>query len=595
MDFRLNPFSLLLFFSFLLNIGFFFMIYYGEKRFNGYSSFLATLLINTLYCLFYGLELAQTDLESALFFLTIQHLFLPMSVPFVFLFSVNYTGILRKFIKGLKPVLFAFPITTILIAQSNSYHSLMYENPNLNEGSFFYFLSFKPGFWYEVNEVFELFFLFLTIVIFLKAGISNKGIFRKQMLLIAFAIFFPILTLSLPFFDITPHGLDLVPYGLTGTILIIYIAFYYTDLFNLVPQARASILDQMEDAFLIVDNNLRILDSNKAFHRTFSDSSVQIGNRLESDHFDWIPENDFRKMASSKTTINKSYSFHSTLWFNVKSIPFYDNNNTKMIGKIFIFSNVTEDKLKEEQIHNQNETLKKINAEKDLLFSIISHDLRSPLSGVVGLSGLIQEELDEAEKGSVVDMEELRDSFKSFHKTTDTLFQLVNNLLEWSRLHVNQNEPNKQKENLVDIIREVLDLYKSILKNKGILMELQLPEFLPAHCNREMIATVFRNLINNAIKFTPGGNKIRIEHLIESDHILVSIIDSGIGIPKESIPNLFEVTSQLRRKGTDGEPTSGLGLPLVYELLKRNEAEVEVFSEEGKGSRFVLKFPAINP
>lgn len=548
--------------------------------------------INSLYSLFYGMELSQTELRYALFFIRVQHIFLPFSVTFVLLFSIEFTGYFKKFFHQLLPILFIVPIITLFVGQTNDYHQLMYSNPTFNQGEFYAYTTFEVGFWYEIQEIYDIVFLFASISMFLYGSFFTHGLFRKQHILLSLALLMPLLALLLPILNIVPYGLDTVPYSLTITIAIIYISFYRTQLFNLIPQARAYILDQLQEAILVIDKDTKIIDFNHAWIQNFSKEIPTLGEPLTRDSLYFLDSDSANIILKNENSLNLKFTREiegMQSWFFLTATKFWNKTNTYQLGTIIKIQDVTEMSRANARIQQQNENLRKINAEKDLLFSVIAHDLRSPLSGLVGFSELLEEELD------TMDIDEVKQSLTSFHSTSRNLYDLVNNLLEWSKFQIDNQSLDLKEFSIKKSIENSIHIYRDILDKKNIQVDFEADASLNIICDENHLSSIIRNIFYNAIKFSPTKSRIAISAKTDTQNqeVCILIEDFGIGIPESMLPKLFDFSEKTGRPGTNNEPTSGLGLPLVKEFLTKMGGRIEVESEVGRGSRFSIYLPIV--
>jgi len=238
------------------------------------------------------------------------------------------------------------------------------------------------------------------------------------------------------------------------------------------------------------------------------------------------------------------------------------------------------------EIQSKNELLKDLNSTKDKLFSIISHDLRSPFNAILGFQDLLlnsYSEFSDADRLSMI---------RQVHTTTNQTYYLVENLLNWARIQTNNIQPHPIRINLGKVILEKFDLYRDIAEAKGISFNHQLTDELFAFADNNLLETTLRNLINNAIKFTPSGGFILVKARKELNVITISVSDSGIGMTQEQIETLFNLEKTQSKDGTNGEKGSGLGLILCKEFVEKNNGFITVESQVGKGSTFSFTLPA---
>lgn len=254
----------------------------------------------------------------------------------------------------------------------------------------------------------------------------------------------------------------------------------------------------------------------------------------------------------------------------------------KVYGSI---QDITQQKRAEEEIRHQNEELQNINAEKDKFFSIIAHDLRSPFSGFLGLTEVIAEGLPSL---SVAEIQEIAVRMK---KSASNLFSLLNNLLEWSQMKQGTISFNPEVIELAKETYESIEPLKESAENKEIEINIDISDGIRVFADVHMVQTVIRNLISNAVKFTPKGGRVSLSAKTTNNSVEISIQDSGIGMSQSIVNNLFRIDVQSKRKGTEGELSSGLGLLLCNEFIKRHGCHIWAQSDEGKGSTFYFTLP----
>jgi len=250
------------------------------------------------------------------------------------------------------------------------------------------------------------------------------------------------------------------------------------------------------------------------------------------------------------------------------------------------FVDITELKKAQEEIKLKNEELLKINNEKDKFFSIIAHDLRSPFNSFLGLTQVMAEELPSLTK------DEIRKFVVSMRKSATNLFRLLENLLEWSRIQQGLIPFKRDNIQILPIIHESIEMIIESAKIKEIKISYDIPNGLEIFADDNILQTIIRNLVSNAIKFTPKGGQVFISAKSLSDNsVEVSIKDTGIGIDKIMIDNLFRLDVNTSRKGTEGETSTGLGLIICKDFIEKHKGKLRIESEKGKGSTFYFTLP----
>ena len=239
-----------------------------------------------------------------------------------------------------------------------------------------------------------------------------------------------------------------------------------------------------------------------------------------------------------------------------------------------------------EQIELQKDELHHVNMTKDKIFSIIAHDLKSPFNALLGFSELL------LIKNEVFKAEERKELLEAIYETADRTLGLLNNLLIWSQVETGQIHFASQKIELNKIIEGTVALQKNVAAKKNIEINFEPQDNFMVYVDKDMIATVVRNLISNAIKFSHKGAFIRIAtKKVENNQIQVSISDNGIGIPNEKLESIFDSETTLSMKGTEGEKGTGLGLKLCKEFIEENNGQIRVESKAGEGSTFYFTVP----
>ena len=267
-------------------------------------------------------------------------------------------------------------------------------------------------------------------------------------------------------------------------------------------------------------------------------------------------------------------------WVSTIKLPLSDKDGN-IIGTFGISRDITKNKLAEEEIKLKNELLQIINSEKDKFFSILAHDLRGPLSAFVSATQIIAEEI------QTMGIEEIKEITLSMKTSATNIYSLLENLLEWSRLRRGVMDFIPEKINLKKKIEECIEILSESARKKGIEILISIPEVIDVLADSLMFDTVIRNLISNAIKFTPVGGKVTLTAGYIEDHIVeIKISDSGIGMTPELKDKLFLLNEKTSRKGTEGEPSTGLGLLLCKEFIEKHNGKIRVESEVGKGSTF---------
>jgi signal transduction histidine kinase len=232
--------------------------------------------------------------------------------------------------------------------------------------------------------------------------------------------------------------------------------------------------------------------------------------------------------------------------------------------------------------------LKELNATKDKFFSIISHDLRSPFTGLLGYSELLYNEY------SRISEETIKDYVSNIYSISKNTFELLENLLAWSQSQTGRIELNLKKINLKSYSDSIIQMINPIAQKKKILLINSIPEDIYCYADENMLQTIFRNLISNAIKFTYESGTIKISAKAQDNIAEVSISDTGTGMSEVIKNSLFKISETKSQPGTQSEKGTGLGLILCKEFVEKHGGKIWVESEEGKGTTFFFTIPGIS-
>jgi two-component system sensor histidine kinase/response regulator len=305
----------------------------------------------------------------------------------------------------------------------------------------------------------------------------------------------------------------------------------------------------------------------------FAYFSSELAEKYRKDDLNVISEG-IQKEFEEKYSIS-----NQERWTHIIKVPYRDAND-QIVGVLGIFEDITERKLREEEIILKNDLLQAMNAEKDKFFSIIAHDLRSPLSAFVAATQILTEEI------QTMDIEDIKKITLSMKSSAASIYTLLENLLEWSRLRRGGLDFIPEKLNLKGKVSDCIDVLSESARKKGIQINVSIPGDIEINADNHMIDTVVRNLVSNAIKFTRVGGKINVEAINRDQMVVVKVSDTGIGMTPELKSKLFLLSEKTNRPGTEGESSTGLGLLLCKEFIEKHGGKIWVDSEEGKGSIF---------
>lgn len=237
---------------------------------------------------------------------------------------------------------------------------------------------------------------------------------------------------------------------------------------------------------------------------------------------------------------------------------------------------------KNQMIMKQSESLNNLNKTKDKFFSIISHDLKGAIGGFLHQTEFLAEDF------SSLSPNDMHDLLKKMNQSSKQLYSLLENLLQWSRTQTGKIQPKKEKFNLNELVENTILIFKSHLKEKELSAQISISKDIYVFADFNMINTVFRNIVHNAIKFSNPNSTIYINSKLAGSEVQIAIKDEGVGMQRKDIEKLFDVGQSFSNPGTNRERGSGLGLIICKDFIELNGGKIWVKSNPDQGSEFIF-------
>ncbi|MDP6811592.1 MAG: PAS domain S-box protein [Alphaproteobacteria bacterium] len=258
----------------------------------------------------------------------------------------------------------------------------------------------------------------------------------------------------------------------------------------------------------------------------------------------------------------------------------------EIVGASGIGRDITEQKRAETSIADQRDELQRMNQQKNRLFSIIAHDLRTPFNSLLGFSEILASHSDNLER------KEVGDYARMVHESAQQAHELLENLLEWARLQMGRRTSEPRPLDVTAAINAALNLAGANAAQKEIALERGDIAVLTAFADPAMVETVLRNLVANAVKFTDAGGSVTVSAQRREKTIAITVSDTGIGIANDRLAGLFDMSTATSTIGTAGEKGTGLGLHLCKDLMELQGGDIEAESTPGQGSTFRVTLPS---
>jgi two-component system CheB/CheR fusion protein len=264
--------------------------------------------------------------------------------------------------------------------------------------------------------------------------------------------------------------------------------------------------------------------------------------------------------------------------------PLIDEEGERF-GFVKILRDITEQKKSEDAIKKNVTELEELNTHKDSVLAIVSHDLRSPLSGIIGTAAYLKSNFDKMEQFTVQEMLDL------LHKSAVDELKMLDYLVEWSRIKYATEIFSPTKIELIQYVKDVFDSLSDLAAVKTLNLHQEIEENTTVFADGKMLLSILQNIVSNAIKHSVKGGKISITAKRKEDKMIIEVKDTGIGMTNEIIKKLFTPQLSALALARKEDKGAGIGLLLVKGFLERNSGEIWVESVEGEGSSFYFTLP----
>ncbi|MGF1635649.1 MAG: histidine kinase N-terminal 7TM domain-containing protein [Cyclobacteriaceae bacterium] len=530
-----------------------------------------------IWAIAYAIELASTQLEQMLFWIKVEYIGITFMPATWITFVIRHTGNSAWLSVKNIVLIFIFPIIGLLLVWSNQYHHLHYTHVSVDSSGPFPLLAIVPGPWYMVHTAYFYFLLAWGLFLLIKQHKQSSVLFKKQNQIFIFGVIIPWIVNFIYLLGIRPHQhIDLTPYSFIATSLLISYGLLKYQFLDILPLARLKILEGIREGFMVLDTDMRIVEANYTMEKfVVGNSSNFVGKPIsEVFHRDYKFINLIGRQKNEKIELDLDTS-HGIKTFEVAISSIYDNNI--FCGTLLLFWDVTERKKAGENLKKVNEELQTLNQLKLRIFSIIAHDLRSPLANLVGLINF-------ADTGDIAGSD-IKKYLPSLSKNIGDTSLLLDDLFNWARSQMDGEKINMELVDLRVAANGILRMFESKILEKQIRLENELGYEVKVYADQSMLAFILRNLIANAIKFCREGDTISLTANQQGDDTLICIRDTGVGMDQNTLQKLFS-NEIISKTGTKKEKGTGLGLKLCKDFAQKNQGKIWAESEYGKGSSF---------
>ncbi|HSN60864.1 MAG TPA: PAS domain-containing sensor histidine kinase [Ferruginibacter sp.] len=367
-----------------------------------------------------------------------------------------------------------------------------------------------------------------------------------------------------------------------------------------IPTAEfySQIIDSLQDySIFTLDNDLMINSWSSGSQKIFGyDPEEIIGKHFENiftaeDKISEIPKKETNTaIKEGRATDNRWHICKDNSLFYAHGLVFpLTGIDGEMLGFVKILRDITERKKSEDAISKYVAELEELNKHKETVLALLSHDLRSPLSVIIGTAGYLKSNFEQMEETLVKQMLDL------LHKSSRDQLNMLDYLVEWARIKYAAEVFSPAKIELAGYVQQVFKMLgeTAVLNTINLLSEVE--ENVVVFADSKMVISILQNIISNAIKNTKPGGQITVMANSNEDKVIVHIKDTGTGMSKETVESLFIPQVKTLLKPREGNKGAGIGLLLVKSFLEKNSGEIWVESEEGKGSSFYFSLPINKP
>lgn len=555
------------------------------------KSFSVLSLAVALWTFNYGFEVAATELITKLFWAKTAYLWIVTVSIAWFVFGMQYTGRGQLLTKRRIAALFILPAITIIMVFTNDWHGLHWSTVTLDETGPILVLDVERNFWFWIHSAYSYTLIIVGTILLVQAFSRYPKAYRRQNATLVVGATLPLIANALFISGILPlPSVDLTTLTFAISGVLMGNAIFRYQLFDIVPVARRTAVDNMRDGMIVLDTQNRIVDINPAALKLFQqDSSNMIGRNM-GDFLQNQPAiiESFRNVSEAETEVTVKID-DKPHYFELHISPLDSHQNGKINGRLIVFYDITARKETEKALAKARDEALEASLFKSELLARVSHELRTPLNVILGYTEMLQEGIFDPIS------ESQWEPTNRILESTSFLSRQVNELLDLSKLEVGEISLNYSEFSLSSLMDRIHNKMDILAKGKGMKIDVEIHKNVPdaLRGDQDRIEQIVLNLVGNAIKFSEEG-AVQIEVCLPDEaHWSIKVSDEGMGIPETSQSTIFEPFKQVDGSITRLHSGTGLGLAIVKQLTELMDGEIILESQVDVGSSFTVVLPLL--